>query len=146
MRKQTYKNWIAAIACLACVVFAVCFKIVVVDGQSMEPTLRSHQLVIAAKNYNKIAIGDIVVFHQNGETYIKRVYATSGDAVHLKQSKVFINDAVMNSYTCDSSIDKEYLLGEEQLFVLGDNADASIDSRDFGPISVNDIIGKVVLH
>ncbi len=97
--------------------------------------------------------GDIIVFEApvNGATkpYIKRVIGLPGETVETRGGEVYING---------EQIDEEYLGGEEtfcgeedcppvvvpdnSVFVLGDNRDNSQDSRQFGPVSVDRIIGK----
>ena len=75
----------------------------------------------------------------------KRVVAVAGDTVQLKDSRVYINHVYLSPYTCDADIAAAYNLEADHYFVLGDNDGASIDSRDFGIISKEHIIGKVIL-
>ena len=146
MCKKTYKSWIAAIAAItACVLFAVNFRVTFVDGQSMEPTLKSHQLVLVKRTAASIQRDDIIVFRVDETVYIKRVVAVAGDTVQLKDSRVYINHVYLSPYTCDADIAAAYNLEADHYFVLGDNDGASIDSRDFGIISKEHIIGKVIL-
>lgn len=146
MCKKTYKSWIAAIAAItACVLFAVNFRVTFVDGQSMEPTLKSHQLVLVKRTAASIQRDDIIVFRVDETVYIKRVVAVAGDTVQLKYSRVYINHVYLSPYTCDADIAAAYNLEADHYFVLGDNDGASIDSRDFGIISKEHIIGKVIL-
>lgn len=97
--------------------------------------------------------GDIVVFHppvDNGKPYIKRVIALPGERLSIEDGSVFIDG---------ERLDEEYLNGvatawsgsigqeeitipEGQVFVMGDNRNNSTDSRIFGPIEIDDIIGK----
>ncbi len=134
---------IAAIA--VCVIFAVNFRVTFVDGQSMEPTLKSHQLVLVNRSATSIQRDDIIVFRIDGAVYIKRVVAVAGDSVQLKDSRVYVNHVYISPYTCDADTTVTYNLETDQYFVLGDNDGASIDSRDFGIISKELIIGKVIL-
>ena len=132
MCKKTYKSWIAAIAAItACVLFAVNFRVTFVDGQSMEPTLKSHQLVLVKRTAASIQRDDIIVFRVDETVYIKRVVAVAGDTVQLKDSRVYINHVYLSPYTCDADIAAAYNLEADHYFVLGDNDGASIDSRDF---------------
>lgn len=143
---ENYKSWIAAIAAItACVLFAVNFRVTFVDGQSMEPTLKSHQLVLVKRTAASIQRDDIIVFRVDETVYIKRVVAVAGDTVQLKDSRVYINHVYLSPYTCDADIAAAYNLEADHYFVLGDNDGASIDSRDFGIISKEHIIGKVIL-
>ncbi|MCR5301672.1 MAG: signal peptidase I [Lachnospiraceae bacterium] len=131
-----------------------------VVGESMEPTLSNGQEVLI----NKIAYqfsapkqGDVIVFRPNGNENahlsVKRVVATPGDSVLIKQGKVVINGAV---YTKDKAEDtrdagvasSEIVLGADEYFVLGDNRRNSEDSRsaNIGNISRGMIEGKAWYH
>lgn len=111
----------------------------------MEPTLKSHQLVLVKRTAASIQRDDIIVFRVDETVYIKRVVAVAGDTVQLKDSRVYINHVYLSPYTCDADIAAAYNLEADHYFVLGDNDGASIDSRDFGIISKEHIIGKVIL-
>ncbi len=111
----------------------------------MEPTLKSHQLVLVKRTAASIQRDDIIVFRVDETVYIKLVVAVAGDTVQLKDSRVYINHVYLSPYTCDADIAAAYNLEADQYFVLGDNDGASIDSRDFGIISKEHIIGKVIL-
>ena len=56
----------------------------------------------------------------------------------------YVNGVYVYPYTCDIDSQIEYHLEEGQYFVLGDNGEASIDSRDFGVISENQLLGKAI--
>ena len=95
--------------------------------------------------YRSLVSHDIIVFRVDETVYIKRVVAVAGDTVQLKDSRVYINHVYLSPYTCDADIAAAYNLEADHYFVLGDNDGASIDSRDFGIISKEHIIGKVIL-
>ncbi len=100
------------------------FALSVVRGESMEPTLHDGQVVLVGKGsllFGPIQRGDIVVFHYDGENLIKRVAALPGDVAP----------------------DGRRLL-PGTIYVLGDNAPVSDDSRQFGPIPVETVIGKLL--
>ena len=111
----------------------------------MEPTLKSRQFVLAKRTETDIKNGDIIVFSISGKTYIKRVFASRGDTVELKDGSIYVNGASVSPYKYDSVTEIVYALGEGEFFVMGDNADSSMDSRVFGLILSEQIIGKVVL-
>lgn len=100
------------------------FALSVVRGESMEPTLHDGQVVLVGKGsllFGPIQRGDIVVFHYDGENLIKRVAALPGDV------------------TPDGR-----RLEPGTIYVLGDNAPVSDDSRQFGPVPVETVIGKLL--
>lgn len=151
----------------ALIAFATAFLIrafllipVPVSGNSMEGTLQQGDMVIIEK-ISPIRRFDVVVFQMpDGSTYIKRVIGMPGDSVKYEADQLYINDEPVEepflaknrnndhetaSYTND--FDLESLLGVEKLgkdsyFVIGDNRRASKDSRSFGPISGDAILGN----
>ena len=147
MCRKKYTAFIALFGILiCCIIFAVNYKIVIINGQSMEPTLRSRQFVLAKRTEVDIKNGDIIVFSVSEKTYIKRVFASSGDTVELKDGLIYINGASVHPYKYDSAAEIVYALGDGEFFVMGDNAGSSMDSRVFGLILSEQIIGKVILH
>ena len=112
----------------------------------MEPAIRDKQIVLILKNTD-IRKNDIVVFHS--EDYgvcIKRVLACENDSVHLENGEISVNGVIIMPYTCEKNIMADYLLKQGDFFVLGENYKDSIDSRDYGLISMNDIVGRVLFH
>lgn len=145
MCKKAYPSLIAVVvAIIVCVLFAVNFRVVFVDGQSMEPTLKARQLVLVKRDVSSVQREDMVVFCINQSVYIKRIVAVAGDTVQLTDCRVYVNGVYVYPYTCDIDSQIEYHLEEGQYFVLGDNGEASIDSRDFGVISENQLLGKAI--
>jgi len=140
---------------------------VVVDGDSMEPTLHDGDYLILNK-YSDIENFDVVVFpppdeEEEEETlYIKRVIGIPGDTVEYRNDVLYLNgEEVEESFLDFSTKDQDYyasgnfslqsLLGMEevpegQYFVLGDNRLNSRDSRSFGFVEEDSILGKVSLR
>lgn len=110
----------------------------------MEPTLKARQLVLVKRDVSSVQREDIVVFCINQSVYIKRIVAVAGDTVQLTDCRVYVNGVYVYPYTCDIDSQIEYHLEEGQYFVLGDNGEASIDSRVFGVISENQLLGKAL--
>lgn len=125
------------------------FQIVVVHGNSMTPTLKPGQVLIAHKNLKNINYSDIVIFDlrytepktqkEVTERIIKRVVALPGDKISAIDEKLTINSLTYDSYYFQNS-PESFILKENEIFVLGDNASISSDSRVFGAISIDDII------
>lgn len=111
--------------------------------------------------------GDVVVFSQDGlsqfgqensKQLIKRVIGLPGDRVVIRDGAVTIyNDANPQGFNPDATLpygknipptsnNIDVKLGKDQLFVLGDNRPDSLDSRTFGPIDADQVIGKLVLR
>lgn len=85
------------------------------------------------------------------ESLVKRVIGVPGDVVDIKDGNVYINNEMLSEdyakgYTYDNGIATPITVGENQLFVLGDNREVSEDSRNFGLISYDQIEGKAVFR
>jgi signal peptidase I len=126
------------------------FKLIVVVGDSMYPTLKSGNILIAKKSdhFNR---GDIVVVKaEDGAIIIKRVYAVPGDRIwyYFKDKKYFLEDNYFDIRNFILSNPNEplyeYKLREDFYFLIGDNKNNSEDSRDFGAISKYSILYKVI--
>lgn len=111
--------------------------------------------------------GDIVVFgdpdlgdfgQDPSKQLIKRVIGLPGDRVVVKDGKVTVfNKANPNGFDPDQTLpygnviketdgDRDLIIPKNEVYVLGDHRDNSLDSRVFGPINVNNIVGKLVLR
>lgn len=130
-----------------------------VEGASMEPNFLDGQYLLideVSYYFKEIKRGEVIVFHyplDSSKYYIKRVIATPGETVEIKKGKVIIyNEDNPEGFL----IDESYLLGEiittgdikkklarNEYFVLGDNRLASSDSRQWGTLPRNDIVGRV---
>lgn len=122
-----------------------CFSVVKISGISMEPTLNEGDYVIVHKRAN-IQIGDIVLAcDPNGQYIIKRVVGLAGDQIHITSNSVIVNEVLYDSLQNHSS--ESYVIKmdvpENSVFLLGDNRMESIDSRMYGCIGVDRILGIV---
>jgi signal peptidase I len=136
---------------LALIIRTFIFAPIVVDGESMQPTLQNGDRMIVSKiNYT---IGepdrfDIVVFQATEEKdFIKRIIGLPGDKIEYKDSTLYVNDkAIKEPYLPEEfkQLTGEFsiVVPEDKLFVLGDNRGNSQDSRIIGPISLDKVIGE----
>ena len=122
-----------------------------IQGSSMEPTYYNNDRLLVCKLLSPNR-GDIVVFNHDEKCLIKRVIAVPGDSITIVDSNLILNGSVVKeSYIKEEEfeggkIENEILLlGEGQYFVMGDNRNSSYDSRNFGVIYSNDIIGVKLL-
>ena len=127
---------------------------VVVEGPSMRPTLLSGEWIVVNRLTYKVGApqrGDVVVFlpPTNAQTddLIKRVIGLPGETVEVRDGSVWINGARLKEiYTSGTTYpDHKWQLGENDLFVMGDNRPISLDSRSFGPINLSEVVGKAWL-
>jgi signal peptidase I len=121
-----------------------------VISDSMAPTLvRGDRVLMRAEGRVPDLHGRIVVFvnpKAPSECLTKRVVADGGDAVEVSSGTVLINgrpeDAVRERLR--HVRDRKWVLGADEVFVLGDNRNDSFDSIDFGPLPRNSVDGVVV--
>jgi signal peptidase I len=168
--KRESLEWVKALA-IGILLFAFIrtffFSNYVVEGESMKPTLEEgNKLVVNKIGYQIGAFErfDVIVFHANKkEDYVKRVIGLPGDRVEYRNDQLYINgkkvdepflepykdEVVSGRLTGDFTL-KELTgidtVPEGKLFVLGDNRRSSWDSRHFGFISINQVVGKVDLR
>ena len=116
-------------------------NILLIKGNSMEPTYSNYSIV----NYTKfdkntaVTYTDVLYFEQNGVPIVKRIFAKSGDSIKCNE-KLSVNGIETNA-SCSEKF--EYSIKEGEYFVLGDNINQSTDSRVFGTIKEEQIIGVV---
>lgn len=142
---------------IALVALLVVVKIFVAEpfripSQSMEPTLRPGDQALVDKLAGKPPHrGDLVAFHapRTGEILLKRVVAVGGDTVGLEDGVLVVDGRrVHEPYADPKAIDSVYFgpvkVKPGTVFVMGDNRANSEDSRDFGAVPTNRIIGRAV--
>ncbi len=143
------------------------FRHAIVDGPSMDKTLAHGEHLIISDLFYEPKRGDVIVFedYSLGENLkkpiVKRVIALAGDTVEIDlYGKVFVNGLPIDEseykyldggvYKILSSHiyanNEKYTVPEGTVFVLGDNRNNSADSRSFGAISTDAILGEVKLR
>lgn len=149
---------LVALACLAAVEFIG--QRVEVEGMSMYPTLEDGEHLILDKLTYRLRPPkryEIVVFppkYRENTYYIKRIIGLPGEKVSIVEGEVWIDDEPLKE---DFGFDKmqwaglaetAFYLGEDEYFVLGDNRNDSLDSREpqVGSIKQEDIIGRAFLR
>ncbi|TRZ38402.1 signal peptidase I [Niallia circulans] len=158
---------------LKCILFAFILVLVcrnffftpsVVHGESMSPTFEDGNKIILSK-IGDIKRFDMIVFHapDSDNNYIKRVIGVPGDTISVKDDILYVNgkafeepyltenkkEASTIKLTGDFTLQErtgETTVPKHSLFVLGDNRLYSKDSRIFGLVNKNSVIGKVVFR
>lgn len=139
---------------LALVVHLFLAQATVVFGQSMEPNLHPHQRLIVDKISYRLhppRRNDIVVIDlpHIDELLVKRIVALPGETVEIRQGVIYVNgEALAEPFPHDMTpFDMAPItLGPLSYFVLGDNRSNSNDSRAFGPVTIDRILGRVWLR
>lgn len=137
----------------------------IVDGNSMQPNFENNEYLLVEKisyHFHQPQRGDVVVFHPPGQAsvnYIKRIIGLSNEKVEIKEDQIKIfnsnnpNGFVLKESYIPASIktltngkDVTYTLSKDEYFVLGDNREHSSDSREWGNLPKENIIGRAWLN
>ena len=123
-------------------------------GHSMNDTLDEGDVVVSIKG-STFKTGDIIAFYYNNKLLVKRVIGQPGDWVDIDEAgNVYVNQVMLEEPYLDSkafgetNIELPYQVPESRIFVLGDNRDVSIDSRNtsVGCVAEEQIAGKIVFR
>ncbi len=120
-----------------------------VNGASMDPTLNDKDIMLLDEisyRFSDIERFDIVVVKEEDEYLIKRVIGLPGETVEYKNDKLYIDGKyVKEDFKHKETFDFSTTLDKDEYFIMGDNRTNSTDSRVFGPISRDKIMGKTSL-
>ena len=157
--KREYRKWLIYVLVVIGLTFFITTFIgqrTQVNGESMYPALHNKDNLIVDKisyRFSDPRRYDIIVFpyHYKDRTYyIKRVIGLPGETVQIREGKIYIDGNELIEHFSEEKIEQAALasepitLGEDEYFVLGDNRNASEDSRfpDVGTIKRKEIIGR----
>ncbi len=161
-------EWVAVVAVAivaALLIRLFLFQQYYIDGPSMQSTLMPEDRVLVNKlsyKMHDVNRGDVIVFDRlsgvnNHDDLIKRVIALPGETLEVRSCEVFIDGlrlrepylnveqvaAIEPAARCGSHTDiAPETVPEGMVYVMGDNRTQSFDSRDFGPIDVDEIRGR----
>lgn len=147
---------VIVLTCLLSIKNIFYFEIEVV-GSSMVTTLNEGEIGLASKiTYVKeIERNDIIIFKRDNKEIIKRVIGKPLDKIGINENGVYVNNQLIEeSYLTKENKEETYFLfgtyneitlKEDEYFVLGDNRRDSLDSRSYGPIKEENIVGKLVV-
>lgn len=133
-----------------------------VSGSSMFPTLHTGDYIITNKidyRFNEPEKSQIIVFknpREESQDFIKRIMAVPGDTIKVQDGHIYLNGKVLDEPYLDPSVvtlpgsflreGEEILVPVGRYIVIGDNRMASSDSREWGFITKEEIIGKAFLR
>lgn len=141
------------------VIYAFLFRPYQVNGHSMDPTYQNGEYILTnliTLKFNKLTRGDVVVFKaplDAEKDYIKRIIGLPGDTVMIKEGYVYVNNQKLDesaylppdfrTYGGQTIVDGELItVPNDNYIVFGDNRGGSSDSREWGFVPKDKIIGK----
>lgn|SRR3989338_4036871 len=166
-RNQGEKHWFREIVELIILALVIVLPIrlfivnpFIVSGSSMVPTFHNGEYLIIDQltyRFNAPERGDVVIFHYPKDTskfFIKRILGLPGEKVGIRNGIVSIEKAgekklttLIEDYIKNKSTDSgDYVLGNEEYFVMGDNRISSSDSRVWGALDKKYIVGRALLR
>lgn len=133
-----------------------------VSGPSMEPTMEQNDRLLVGKFaywFSEVNRGHVIVFNRptydgdvgKSDELVKRVIAVPGDRIEIRTCRVFVNEVPLeedyamlgdDAGSCGMADMDVYELESEEVFVMGDNRPQSFDSRMFGAIRRDWIVGR----
>lgn len=132
-----------------------------VQGSSMSPTYENRSLLLMQKEFETLSRGDIIAFkseqtEENGQEfiYIKRIVGLPYEQIEIKNDGYLrVNGEILeepylsaenqkNTTTDFTKLKTHWKLKADEYFILGDNRMGSLDSRDFGAVKKESILGK----
>lgn len=141
---------IVSICLVIAFVFTFIFGMYRVNDTSMVPNISPGDMILFYRLDKDFVVGETVVYSYKKENKIGRIVAMPGDVVNIDEKGLVVN----NSHQYEPKIYKETLpftdgikypvkLKENEIFLLADNRDKSVDSRLFGPVEKKYIKGKI---
>lgn len=161
--KKELIEWskVIAVALVLAFIITQFIRPTLVRGESMYPTLVENDYLIINRLAYKLGEpkdGDIIVFKTDllqddgkKKDLVKRVIATEGQHIKIKDSKVYVDDKLLDEpYIHDNSTsgDIDLVVPQGKVFAMGDNREKSLDSRyeEVGLVDEKDILGKVMIR
>lgn len=155
-RKQDQRQicrFFVKVILIAALVWVLCgfvFSFSVMRGEDMYPRLRDGDILISYRLDRAFAVGDVVIFRRDGESYAGRIVARAGDVVEMdEKGNLLVNGAEQSeqifypTYPADTNTYEPVTVGEDAYYLLGDFRTNAVDSRIYGCVREDEIIGKV---
>jgi len=124
--RRLIKNWAVPVGCGLLFLFLLKFVFFVgyVPTASMEPAIKEGSIIIGVRIYGELERGDVIVFEHEGRLLVKRIAGLPGDIVYIDEDPA--NKSVSAELPGAALM---LTVPDDCYFVLGDNTDASTDSR-----------------
>jgi signal peptidase I len=153
MRWRSVASLALQVAVLTLLVLAFFMRLPQVSGLSMEPHIRSGEYVLIntfAYRFGVPGRGEIVAFRHEDDAraiFIKRVIGLPGDRIRIDRGTVYVTGTQLDEPYVQDPDDRTFgqiLVPPRSIYVLGDNRANSEDSRTFGPVGEDRLIGRAV--
>lgn len=140
---------IAVILLLFVLLFTLVFGIYRSENNAMAPAVKNGDIVLFYRLDKNAVVSEVVITEYNGQKHLGRVVATGGDTVNITSEGLVVNGALVNEreiYTetlpYTQGIKFPVTLAQNQVFLLADHRENSVDSRIYGPVDKDKILGK----
>lgn len=162
-RPVSFARWLGELVLMVALAFLLASGIrayviqpYVIPSSSMEPTIEISDRVLANKfiyRFREPQPGDVIVLDDptgTVQTLIKRVVATGGQTIDLKDGKVIVDGVVLDEpYTYGKPsepmvVEMPYRVPDDAVWLMGDNRTNSADSRVFGAVPLSEVRGKAI--
>lgn len=157
--KSRYKSLLKNTIYTIIIIFAFCVLLATlimpvfeIKGNSMSPTYNDGNIVVALKK-SKYKSGDVIAFYYGNKILVKRVIATEGDWVNIKEGIIYTNGREIDKSSSDESFyygnqEYPYQVPSNGLFVVSDNKSDTQDSRNsqIGCVEKENILGEVLFR
>ena len=142
---------IAVITTFAVILFSFMFGIYRNKSPFMDPSILDGDLVVYYRLDKDYDHYDLLVLDYEGKKEAYRVVAAKGDVVDIHDGGLYVNGALQSEQRIFRSTDRyvdgvsfPLTVGDNEVFILGDNRTNSTDSRIFGPVNISDTNGQVM--
>jgi len=145
---------LVTVAAAAVLIAVLLLPVLQIYGTSMSPTMNEGDIMVSVKG-TKFETGEVMAFYYNNKILVKRVIANAGQWVDIdRDGNVYVNNVkleepyIVEKAFGETNIELPYQVPESRIFVMGDNRDVSIDSRNtsVGCVSNEQIVGKIVFR
>lgn len=158
-KKRTIKNdlvdlivRLVIIAVIIWAVFTFVFGLFVNNGVGMEPSIQDRDIIIYYRLDKHYITNEAVVYEAKGKLHLGRIIAQGGDTVEITDRGLEVNGYVQQDYknkgdtlAVRGGTGYPVTLADDEVFILGDNRENTLDSRMFGAVKLANIKGIVQL-
>ncbi|HJA65565.1 signal peptidase I [Lachnoclostridium sp. An169] len=140
------------LAVLLWIIFGMVFGLTPMENDDMSPRISAGDLMLYYRLDREFISDDIIVFEKDGQQYTGRIVARGGDSVEVTDdAELVVNGGIVMDSDIfyftpkyDENVTYPVQLAENEYFVLCDYREGARDSRYFGPVSADEIKGKVI--